>query len=263
MRAPASAPLRLLLVGQSHAACVQRAAPGCADALAAAGLALEVLVMNAPAYDPHFLLGPGGEARWHPRLQADLAAAVARADVVLLSVGGTAQWVLGLVEHPRPFDFALDGEAPSDPARERLPAGLVRATLEASNLMVHQRALREALAAMLPRPLWHLASPPPARDEHLAAHPGRYAPMLAEHGPAPAALRRKLWRLHTQVVAEHCAALGIDLLGVPPAAVDADGLLVPEATEADPTHAGPWYGRQVIGQIARLHRPGFAFAEAP
>lgn len=68
----------------------------------------------------------------------------------------------------------------------------------------------------------------------------------------------ELWRLHSHLVAADCADHGMALLPVPAACNDA-GYLAQPALADDPTHAGPWYGRRVIEQLVRRHRPGFAF----
>ncbi|MEI9987948.1 MAG: hypothetical protein WDN69_35515 [Aliidongia sp.] len=51
------------------------------------------------------------------RLRADLAERVGRGRPILSLVGGSAHTVLGMVEHPRPFDFVLPS-APTLPVDE-------------------------------------------------------------------------------------------------------------------------------------------------
>jgi hypothetical protein len=267
----ASTALRLLCVGQSHFGCVRTAAQERQAELARQGVELRVIVMNRPEYEPHFDEGLAGqrEPLLNPLLQAQIGEGLAWADTVVQSIGGTAHWLLGLLEHPQPFDFELGTEYGNEfaqallPGREPVPAALIRATLAHSSLYNHQRILRRFLAERLPRPLAQIESPPPPFDaQHIHRYPGYYHALIGERGVAPAALRHKLWRLHSRMVAEECEALGIDFLPVPKAVKTADGYLVPEALAPDPTHANAWYGRRLIEQIVRRHRPGFALAEA-
>jgi hypothetical protein len=266
----AAKPLRLLCVGQSHFGCVRTAAEERDAELVDQGVELRVIVLNRPEFEPHFDEGRPGEREpaLNPVLLAAIADGVAWAHAVYQSIGGTAHWLLGLLEHPRPFDFELEAEPGSGsarallPGREQVPAALIRAALAHSSLYAHQRSLRRFLAERLPRPLAQIESPPPPFDaRHIQRYPGYYRDLIGERGVAPAALRHKLWRLHSQLVAEECAALGVEFLPAPPIVKTADGYLVPEALAPDPTHANAWYGRRLIEQMLRRHRPGFVLSE--
>jgi hypothetical protein len=248
-----AAPMRLLVLGQSHVSCIAAALPGCAPILAAAGVEIEALVLNQPRYEPHFV-GCTDVPRLHPALHADVLAANARADVVVLAIGGTAHCVFGLLEQPQPFDFVLDGDTPPAAGRDCVPLALVRESLAATSLYTHQRLLRQHLVALLARPLAQLESPaPPADSAHIHRHPGKYRDLIDERGVAPPALRHKLWRLHSAMVADECRALGIGYVPVPPCTLDAAGFLAPQALAQDPTHANAWYGRAVVEQLLRRH----------
>lgn len=266
----AGGPLHLLCLGHSHFACVRRALEetATARALAAAQVQITPIVMNDAHFDPHFTAGyaaADGVPHFSPVLQAELAAASARADAVYVSIGGTAHGVFGLLEHERPFDFTLQHEpaSPLLPGREPVPGALIREALAATSLFRHQRALRHFLPAVLRRPVAHLESPPPLRQEQLLDNLGGYRRLLTARGVAPGSLRSKLWRLHSQLVAEDCLAVGIEFLPVPPCVQDDNGHLVPQAlAPGDPSHANTWYGRRVIEQMVCRHRPGFSIAES-
>jgi len=260
-RTPAAndVPLRLLCLGQSHFGCVSRAADAGHEALARAGVEITTLVMNQPQFDPHFEPGAG----LHPALRDEALRLSATADAVYLSIGGTAHCVFGLMEHEQPFDFVLEPEPtlPLLPGREAVAGGLIRGALESTSLFRHQRALRRFLPGVLRRPLALLESPPPLFDDaRLLANLGGYRRLLTERGIAPAPVRRKLWRLHSFLVAEDCAAAGIEFVAAPSAAQDTQGYLAPQAlADDDPTHANTWYGRRLIEQMVRRHRADFAF----
>ncbi|MFZ2986483.1 hypothetical protein [Ideonella sp.] len=270
--APASGtgdPLHLLCLGQSQLACLRRALTEAdtAQALAAAQVQITVIVMNDPHFDPHFTAGhdaPDGMPHFSPALQAEIDLASAKADAVYTSIGGTAHCVLGMLEHERPFDFTLehDPAVPLLPGREPVPGAMVREALAATSLFRHQRALRRFLPTALQRPVVHLESSPPLPQDQVVNNLGGYRRLLTPRGVAPASVRRKLWRLHSQMVAEDCAAAGIEFLPVPDSVQDETGQLLPQAlSPGDPTHANDWYGRRMIEQIVSRHRPGFSIAE--
>jgi hypothetical protein len=249
--ARAGRPLRVLFIGHSHLRCVRDAVASDAPALAARGVEVRTLLLRpAVAGSP---VVPGRDADLLPAEQrAEVLRSAPWADHIVLAVGGNAHSVFGLVEHARPFDFELAGESspPLLPGREPLPGALVAAALRDSELFRQQAAMRRWLCQLSPAPCLELESPPPPRDDaHILAHPGHFGPLLAEHGVAPAALRYKIWRLQSAAVRQACNELGLRLLPAPASVRDAQGFLVPQALADDPTHANPWYGRQLIEQV--------------
>lgn len=261
-----SEPLHLLWIGHSHLRCVRAAADEGAAALQAQGVQIDVLVLNQPQYEPHFTpaIAGGAPGALHLALQEELLQRSAVADAVVLSIGGNAHSAFGLVEHPRPWDFVSEAEpaTPLLPGREPVPGAMVRASFAATDLFRHQSALRRFLPKVLQRPLVHVESPPPPRHEqHLLRHGGFYTEQIAARGVAPAELRRKLWRLHSHLVALDCDAADIEFIRAPAAVVDAEGFIRPAGLADDPTHASPWYGRRLIEQVVRRHRPVFALAD--
>ena len=183
------------------------------------------------------------------RLRPDLAERVGRGRPVLSLIGGSAHTVLGMVEHPRPFDFVLpsDPELPVDEAREIVPAEAVRAKLAeiAAPYFEVLPALLDAAAA----PVIQLQPPPPVADEaRIAPHvpwtlfPGQ------PRAVAPKWLRYKLWRLHGELIAATCARLGIRFAPAPDEAKDGEGFL--EARyDQDGAHANAAYGALVLAKL--------------
>ncbi len=259
-------PLRLLFIGHSHLRCVRDAAAAAQAELALRQIHVDTLVLQQPAFDASVPADAPVPPVLAPSDWPALQARAAQADVVVLAVGGNAHVVFGLVEHPQPFDFELPEAAHAAepaglallPGRQVVPGAMVAAALQHSLLFRRHRAWRAQLRACLPAALLQIESPPPVLEgRHLMQHPGFFGPLLAEHGPAPAEVRHKLWRLHSHLVAADCQDQGMTLLPAPAACNDA-GYLARHALADDPTHAGPWYGRRVIEQLVRCHRPGFA-----
>lgn len=265
---PVSTPqsLRLLCIGHSHLRCVREAAELAADSLSAAGITINTLVLQQPRMNPD-LTAADPDAEWLTDAQHhELLALAEDADDVLLSVGGNAHIVFGLVEHAQPFDFVMDPVPTLATGRQPVPRALVHAALAGSSLYRRHSALRHRLHGILRgavrSPLAQIESPPPARDDaHIRRHPGFYRDLIAERGVAPAVLRHKLWRLHSALVAQDCHDHDIAFIAAPLAVQDAAGYLAAPALADDPTHANAWYGRRLIEQLVRRHRPEFALPE--
>jgi hypothetical protein len=167
-------------------------------------------------------------------------------------IGGGAHSVVGLVAHPRRFDFVLP-EAPSlpmDPQAEVIPVDAVRAMLLEQvrpylKLMDHVRSLAQ-------HRLLHIEPPPPCGDaQRMRPHiPWPLFPgMLKEI--APRSLRYKMWRLHSQIVAGHCEEHDMDFLAFPNEAADEEHFLLPEFFH-DGIHANGRYGALLLRQMQEL-----------
>lgn len=234
---PGSQPM--LCIGHSHVACVARAAQ-------ATGVALQAL---------NFWEMPGaierdqGPPRFTPALEQQLHR---HEGPVFSLVGGAVHGVVGMLVHPRRFDFVLpwEPELPLDPAAEVLPALAVRGILEA--LMAEYLALMAELRKLCRGPMFHLEAPPPyadARRMHADIPWALYPGMRQEISPA--SMRYKLWRLHSRIVSDWCDAAGVTFVACPAAAVDAGGFQR-ETCYGDGAHANQAYGELVLGQMRQL-----------
>jgi hypothetical protein len=172
-------------------------------------------------------------------------------DLYVSMVGGNDHSVLGMLNHPRLFDFVLP-EAPGlalTPGAEILPAGLVMELLH-KRIEPHVKMLAALRSALPGQRLVHVQSPPPVPSaRHIATYPGVFADLIAERGVSPAALRYKLWRLHSSLYRQSCAGLGVGFLPVPAKMCDAEGMMVEQAWNHDPTHGNTVYGAHVLGQL--------------
>ncbi len=243
------APLTPLILGHSHLAALQLAH---ARSLPAADASISALA-------PQFLyIGRAKDVPPDPKsppgnLPATAIAALDKLSgpAVVSCIGGNDHTVFGLLAHPRPFDFILASEPdlPLSAEAELLPARLVRATLRARMGIAVQ--LLTALRQRVSGRLIHLEPPPPVPSaDHIRAYPGVFAGKMAELGVSPAILRYKLWRLHSAILADLCRELGITLQPVPADTQDADGMLVQDGWNPDPTHANAWYGARVLRDLA-------------
>lgn len=235
----------LLVIGQSHVAAVRDAARARRERQPDQPRT-RIIHTGEPRYAPELQEGEP------PRLAAPLADAIhdqiARHDPVLVSMtGGNVHNILGLIGHPRPFDFRLSREPspPLSPAAELLVEGLVSATLARmmERDLVRLRALRASIG-----PFVHVESPPPVRDDNfIAAAADRHFrdAGIASLGVSPAGLRFRLWRLASKLFRAEVERLGCRFLAVPEEAKDDGGFLRPDLA-ADATHGNAAYGNILI-----------------
>lgn len=229
----------VLCIGHSHVACVAKAAAALGDPLEA---------MN-------FWEMPGAVecVDGAPRFSANLSQRLREHEGSTFSlIGGAAHGVLGMLVHPRRFDFVLPWQPglPLDPAAEVLPAMAVRGMLE--SLLVDYLPLMTQLRELCRGKLFHIEPPPPYHDAarmHVDIPWALYPGMCQEISPAP--LRLKLWRMHSRILADWCSANGAQLLRCPIQTMDADGYMR-ESFYADGAHANVDYGHLVLQQMRAL-----------
>jgi hypothetical protein len=122
--------------------------------------------------------------------------------------------------------------------------------------MRYERCTLDALRRQYPGPLLHLESPAPPRDDAFVADALDEFRSLSPDGTVvAAALRYKLWRLHSTIVRSFCDGYGITFVPAPAEALDADGYLARHACQ-DATHANAWYGGRLLDQIGAIVSSG-------
>jgi hypothetical protein len=169
-------------------------------------------------------------------------------------IGGTRYLSLGLgmLEHPRPYDFVLRShpDLPIEPATELIPLEAMRRVLE-DGIGIHLR-LFEGIAKVAKGPVYHYEPPPPPRAPSVAVKTGKGRQPAADDAVAGQPwLRFKLWRLHSEIVKNHAEGCGAVFVDCPEAAFDGDGFLRPDLI-LNATHANAAYGALVLEQIRRL-----------
>lgn len=247
----------VLVIGHSHLAALSRAHAEYPKICTGLEVVFLPLAGPAPAYGPAQPFLAAGKL--HRTVLALLTAR--RLACVVTAFGGNTHNEIALARHPQPFDTVLPEAAhlPMMAQATTLPFALIRRVLQRRS--AESAALLGALRAATPLPILQVESPPPIPSEpYLRANAGGFAEMFATEGVAPAALRYKLWRAHSGMIADLCAELGVTFLAVPPDMQDSDGMLVAKAWPNDPTHANAVYGGAVLQQIAD-HLRGLAIPE--
>jgi hypothetical protein len=233
--APKAQAAPVVCIGHSHVNCV---------AMAAALEDFPLRVINFWV-TPEPFVERDGRRRFAPKLTEALGG-----DVVSF-IGGSAHIMVGLPQHPRPFDFILPSapDLPLDAAAEIIPVDGVRAAM-----MSFAQEYLDLIGQLKTAPgqrVWHAAPPPPYADG------AAMAPLIPwgmfEAGPhqvSPKFLRYKMWRLHCEILEGFCQDAGVGFIPHPTEAVDEEGFLLADCYE-DPGHANLAYGRLVLEQVRR------------
>ncbi len=223
-------------IGHSHAACL-------AEAVSAAGAPVEVLNFWGL---PGAVITEGDAVSLAPYVAGRLHAPV------FSLVGGAVHYDVGLIEHTRPFDFIEPGAAQerARPGAELIPfAAVRRAMMQRTSPYLR---IMDAVRRIVAGAMFHFQSPPVFEAETVHEEdPGWVAFYGMGRKVTPGAFRQKLWRLHSALVAEHCAANNIVFVPCPPQAFDANGYLRPEYV-GKPAHTNAAYGHLVLNQLLTL-----------
>ncbi len=225
----------LVAIGHSHTETVAAAA-------AAAGVRIDVLnFWHLPAA----FVTQDGRQRLSPSLRERLVSPV------FSLVGGAVHQDVGLVVHPRPFDFVWP-ERPDLPFAQ--PAEIIAFDAVRAAMLARTQPYLDIMSDVrdaVDGAVFHMESPPTYDREALPQDdPGFFHIFGSDAAFSPPWLRYKLWRVHSQIVAEHCSAIGITFIAHPPQSVTEDGFLR-EALHGSPAHANAAYGALVLAQMQR------------
>lgn len=180
--------------------------------------------------------------------------------IVLSMLFGNEHSMISIVEDDRPHDFVLPGrpDLVPLPGRQIVPWPAVRRKVQyALGPMARvMYCLRETLPDAR---LVHCAPPPPlgSTEQILAATPHFLSDKLATLGVTPAPIRLKYYLAQLDELADLTGEHRITLLGPPPAALTAEGLLRPELGRGA-THANAAYGELVLDQLEHWIEGDFA-----
>jgi hypothetical protein len=231
--------ISVVAVGESHLVALMRA---CTDIRQNLAARITFIRVDQQKYRP--VLNNRGELN----LPIRKTIAEAKPKFILCSIGGNTHNVVGLLNHPRAFDFVLP-EQPDLPLNENaeiVPSGIIHDVFK-ERLNKNPFMVMRAIAKSSDVPILHLETPPPLPTEYILRCPGAFfGARIQQLGVAPALLRYKLWRLHSAIVKEFCAESGVTFVSVPEQTLDPHGMLVETAWGDDPTHGNAWFGAQVL-----------------
>ncbi len=176
----------------------------------------------------------------------------ARADWVILSLGGNEHNILSIVQLYEKYDFIL-GEQPElslTPGAEIYPEAMARETLR--ERMAETLDLLLAFRSASPAPMAQVAPPPPLPKAHVLAHPRELLPNpIYRNRISPDSLRFKMWRVACGLYRDICQKAGIFFVETPSGVVDEDGMLTKCYQGADATHANEAFGQRMMEEAFR------------
>lgn len=233
---------RTLVIGDSHVVALKRALREDTGAAARVTALRRVKEKNGTLI---------GDIRFEDFVER--AAALAPQDRVVSALGGHQHSLVGLVQHPQPFDFHSPErpDLPPLPGREIIPHAVMHALMTA-RVQGYEGEMLPALASRTPATVLHLAPPPPNQDAgYILQRPDSVLVRkgIATLGTTPASIRQKLWTLQLRVLRELCPQWGVVLLPVPADCQTADGFLRPDFYGADATHANALYGQRLLASL--------------
>ena len=244
----------LLGIGHSHVLSIRYAVNSVLDELSANNVALNTIWLGEKPYIDYQDRAENGDIKtftFSNSLLSEIEKLNPSKDIIFSSYGGNAHNILGLVQHPTPFDFIYAGiQGEGERGVEMVPSKLVEAALiEQGGFPETCWALRATRAAFSGR-IIQCESPPPIFDNNfLMEHAGPFKASFIKFGISKPALRYKLWKMHSDLVKKECKALDIEFLPVPAEFITTDGFLTDSGLNNDTTHANAIYGGAVIRQL--------------
>lgn len=167
---------------------------------------------------------------------------------VFCTFGGTEHNIIGLIEAVPPIDFfTMDEDVMAE--RRTIPFSLMRTLL--LRLLSGQFQRMERIKAIYDCEYMQISAPPPFRDLEEGILPKKFREDV-HRGVAPPSVRKKIYRLHSDLVRHRCGELGFGFLEPPQSSVDQDGFLKKRFWDRDPTHGNINYGALVLSQIQDL-----------
>ena len=244
----------LLGIGHSHILSIRYAVNSVLDELAANNLALDTIWLGEKPYIDYQARAENKDIKnftFSNPLLSEIEKLNPSKDIIFSSYGGNAHNILGLVQHPTPFDFIYAGiQSEGEEGAEIVPSKLVEAAIiQQGGFPETCWALRATRAAFGGR-IIQCESPPPIIDSNfLMENAGPFKASFIKFGISKPALRLKLWRMHSDLVKKECKELDIEFLPAPTEFITADGYLTDSGLNNDTTHANAIYGGAVIRQL--------------
>lgn len=261
--APSAVGPRLLFTGHSHLGALAQAWTARRKAGRAGDLNVSMVRLGHQKFGPEFEV-EAGTRRLTEGLIRRLKHVVRRdrPDAIVAILMGNEYNSLAMVRHPRPFDLIprTDGMDPDLPGIPEAMMVAQLAELAAQNALMIWKALAEDASC----PIYLLPPPPPiASSAHIRSHPGQFGALVAKHGLNPAPLRRRMWLLYCQGLAQavsgHPGTVFFDL----PEDLFDGGFLAEPHWQGDPTHGNALYGEALLTRIeARLVADGVLTGDA-
>lgn len=251
----------ILVLGHSHLNGLARAYRDFSQkgSSAAAPFIASFLQLHQDAFLPN-IITEKRKRRLHDGIEPHFQMVIKRdqPEVIVSCVMGNEYNTLGMLNHPRRFDFYLPArpDLPTDESAEILPVDLVEDLIRSrlANSVALYLAMISRAGANVAK--IHMPPPPPVRETaHIETYPGQFGEKVRQFGVSPPFFRLKMWKLTCEVLRKLCEEAGIIFYRLPDSVFDTDGFLARPFMNQDPTHANARYGRIILDNIARTSFP--------
>jgi hypothetical protein len=193
---------------------------------------------------------------WAKEIADEIKNLNAETDILFSAFGGNAHNILGMVQHPRAFDFVLSSK-PSlfiNEKVELVPEALVELAMTSQGGFPETVWCLRAARGLYSGRIVHIESPPPIKDnDYLKNHAGAFKDQFEIYGISPPLLRYKLWLLHSMLIKQECRLQNIEFIECPKDFIDEEGFLKSNGLAMDTTHANAAYGDSVIKQLIKVN----------
>lgn len=230
---------KLYFLGDSHVTCVVQ------------GLS-EMPTEHLPIdiFASRFSAKRAGEGIIERKQALDILSRASEHDTLVLMMNGNYFNILGLMQHPQPFNTFEGNDGPA-PGETLIPARVLEAVFADH---VSRDTFLPAARKVFNGTIFLMIAPPPKLDaEYIKAKAERHykAAGIGDLGVSPANLRIKLWRMQERALQRFGAPHNASILEPPRAGVDSQGFLK-EEFYYDATHANPAYGRLIVEHVVEL-----------
>lgn len=178
-------------------------------------------------------------------------------DALVLALRGNTYNVVGLMNHPKPFDLEIPGfpNIPEELVEERIPYSVVFAYFLKKITQEYGKLTIDIVGNCQSARKYLLAAPAPKFDNaHIIAGAETYFKDagITDIGVAHPFLRLKLWEIQQRVLRMYCETYSITFLSNPDNTRDEAGFLKKFYYAKDATHANARYGAEVLQQMAEI-----------
>jgi hypothetical protein len=244
-----------LAIGHSHLDAVRNAYIGGGGSGRYSDLDIEFIDLHA--FTPYEYYSANPEVIG-PDLDDAIAAVLTRRGrppaAVFLTVGGSDQHTVALLNHERPMEVTVPWapDAPRNEAAHLIPFLMMEQLLRVE--VDWKINLMSLIVKKLCIPSYFWQFPPPIGSEaHLRRFPGpQFEPLAETRGFSPLPFRMKIAAIHDRLFKLRCAELGVQFLPPPPAALEPNGSLSVDVSAEDSIHAGLPYGALLLDQVSAI-----------
>lgn len=171
-------------------------------------------------------------------------------DAIVISISGSDYLPICISNSTPPYDVILpqQPDLPFDNKAIIIPIAEIRARLIKD--IRHILLGIEEIKRVTNLPLYYLQSPPPVGcNDHIKDHAAWAKNIIDKNGVSPSILRYKIWKIHSDLIAEKCSEMSVSYILNPAEVLEEKMFLHKSAYSDDLMHANTWYGQKFLSHI--------------